>query len=105
MLHGPVKLRPPELVQRTDLEGKVGIIDEHVDGSELTLRRTHHLFHFFLARDVGLPAERAPAGGLDAPHHRLGRLAVLVVVDQHGHTALGQPQSRRGADAAACTRD
>ncbi|HEU5462844.1 MAG TPA: hypothetical protein VFV82_01870 [Candidatus Binatia bacterium] len=59
-----MKLRPPELMQRTDLEGKVGIVDEHVDGSELTLRRTHHLFHFILARNVGASRAHAPAASM-----------------------------------------
>jgi hypothetical protein len=36
------------------LERKVGVVDQHVDGGELLLNRSHHRRHLILPRHVRL---------------------------------------------------
>ena len=60
MLDGAVKTFPREFVQRTDVEGKIGIVNQNIDRTELTLRDRDHLLDLVFVGHVGLNDRAAP---------------------------------------------
>lgn len=101
MLDGAVKALPRQSVQGTHLEGKVSVVDQHIDGAELLFDRLHHTVDLILARYVGLRDQTLSAG---RPHFRknfLGSFFVLVIVNRDRGTGFCQADRCRRPDAAA----
>ncbi|MNE22444.1 hypothetical protein D3C80_1156530 [compost metagenome] len=82
-----------------------GVVDQHVQASELPVQVFEHAQHLRFIAHVGAKGQGATAAGLDLAHQRLGRLPLLAVVDAQGVAALRRQAGGGSADAAAGTGD
>ncbi len=95
MLDRAVQALPGKLVKRADLEGKIGVIDEHIDGRELLPNRLSHRLDLSRLRDVRLEDHALPACFFHFLQNFQGALTVLVIIDDDGRSPLSQPLGSR----------
>jgi len=90
-------------MQRAYLEGKVSVVDEHVDSAKLLTSRANHRIHLRPLGHVGLKNHAARASAFDFVQYFLRCFFVLEIIDDDGGAALRQADNSRRADAAART--
>ena len=91
MFHGLVKALPREFMELTDIEGKVGVIDQDVDTGPPFLDGCQHCLHLIFSRHVRLKDHALAATRFNFLEDFLRRFSVLVVVDDDGGAGLRQP--------------
>src|SRR4030095_218538 len=92
-------------MQLANLEWKVSVVDQDVDGTKLLLGRLDHIFDLIFLRHIGLKDHSPSAGAFDVLKDLLCGFFILVVIDDDRGAALCQPFGGGGADAAARSSD
>src|SRR5690606_117828 len=82
-----------------------GVVDEHVEATELRDDLLDGLLAEPRVSDVALDQQRAPALGLDVALHLLGVLVLLEVEDRHVGALLREVDRHGAADAAVAAGD
>ncbi len=77
-----------------------GVVDEHIDRSELASHAAEECVDRHFVRDVASLGERSDVPLLDQRDGFPGSVVALPVADRDGRTAIGERDSDRAADAA-----
>src|ERR1043166_3732353 len=93
MLNGAMKTLPGKLVQLADLERKVSVVDQDIDGAELFPDSSYHRVDLLSLRHVRLEDHAAPTVSFNFLENFCRGLLILVVVNNN--KGAGPSQSLR----------
>ena len=90
-------------MQRSDLERKVSVIHQHVDGTDFALDCLDHSIDLLFVRHIGLINGSTATGIANLRQNFVGCIFVLVIIHGYCGAALRQTHRRGGTDTAAGT--